>query len=362
MIERIITSPWLYPLWRIGWLERAFFLTCRLFDRRTAKRVFDMTKQGFDISYYQGVVDFVKMKLYGALFVILRVAHGVTQDPRFQEYITYAHGLLPLSVYHYYEPDVDPIQQANKVIAILSPHKNKIRRVWLDFEFTWSGAFTDPRHWITYRNAIKAAGFKVGIYTRATWWDSRVGIYASAFADDPLWAAQYNSQLTLIPKGWKERGIPAMVWQDGTPAIGNLAGVSSIEVDRDRWNDVFDFGVEWGTTQPEPPPIGDTMYQCKIKSTATPYVNVRAAPNSTSADIGNAYPGEAFQADELTNGYLHAVVPFVGYVSAQYCDYSLITTPPPPPARKVTHIDIALAAGSVVTRTYDDGTTKSETA
>jgi hypothetical protein len=94
-----------------------------------------------------------------------------------------------------------------------------------------------------YRNLIEAAGYKTGIYTRASWWDSRVTTAQSVdFGKRPLWAAQYNTTLTMIPKGWTS----AMIWQHRTPAIGIEAGVSSKEIDYNIWNSDEDFNAEWG--------------------------------------------------------------------------------------------------------------------
>ena len=252
IVKALITSRYLYPLWRIGWLERLFFLACRLITIRRPSAFLDILF-GFDISKYQGAVDFLKMLAYGAKFLILRCGYAVFKDERFEEYIKAAYGVLPLAAYHFYDPVYDPLAQANKLIAILEPHRHKIRRVWLDFEFWWSGAFTHPKYWKIYRDRIKAAGYKIGIYTRSTWWDSRVGEYAAEFAGDPLWAAQYNNVLNLIPRGW----IKAKVWQRGTPAIGLLAGVSSREIDESLWNDEFHFAEEWGEA-PSPPPTAET--------------------------------------------------------------------------------------------------------
>lgn len=200
------------------------------------------TTKGCDVSYYQAAIDFRKMKNYGMNFVILRCGYAAVKDTRFDEYMGQVAGVLPIGVYHYYDPIVNPFDQAKKVIAILAPYQERVNRVWLDFEFYWAGAYSTPEHWLNYRNVIEMAGYKTGIYTRATWWDSRVGTYAAELGKRPLWAAQYNTVLNMIPKGWTK----AMLWQKGTPVEGLAAGVSSKEIDLDIWNDEFDFMAEWG--------------------------------------------------------------------------------------------------------------------
>lgn len=276
-MKNILTSPRLYWLWRIGWLERAFFYACRALDngRGTARAFLEMW-QGFDISYYQGAVNFAKMLAYGARFLVLRVVYAAKKDVRFEEYITAAFGLLPLSVYAFYDPAVAPQTQASAVIAALQPHKGKFRRVWLDFEFWWSGAYSDPKWWKVYRDTIEAVGYATGIYTRATWWDSRVGTYAAEFATRPLWAAQYSSALTLIPKGWTS----AAIWQRGALPIGIDAGVSSPNLDVNYWNTEYNFAAEWGAVE-VPPTNGGTMKKGTLTASTT-VLNVRNAPVSGS--------------------------------------------------------------------------------
>ena len=40
----------------------------------------DIVTKGTDISKWQGIVDFVKMKQEGIVFVIIRAGYGETQD------------------------------------------------------------------------------------------------------------------------------------------------------------------------------------------------------------------------------------------------------------------------------------------
>lgn len=244
---------------------------------------------GADISYYQGNVDFSKFLAYGFKFVVLRCGYAVTKDLKFDANMAGLAGKIPLSVYHYYYPMYNARDQANAVLQTLAPYKQTIRRVWLDLEFVETGAYQNPEHWLTYRNTIESAGYLTGIYTRASWWDSRVGIYAGEFAKRPVWAAQYNSVLTLIPKGWQK----AMLWQKGTPVIGKAAGVVTLELDFDVWNDDFDFVAEWGSS-PQNGETGMTFYG-RNKSTLT---NIRNGPAGTYTDIGDLLLGDLVEADK----------------------------------------------------------------
>lgn len=296
-IQFLVTSKRLYPLWRNGYIERAFFLLCRALLPHARPTAFNRTMFGFDFSRYQGVINFAKVFAYGAKFLILRAVYGKTQDERFAEYAPVAVSMFPLAAYAFYDPVISPQEQANKVISVIAPYKNKIRRVWLDLEFWWDGAYKDPRHWKVYRDTIKAAGYQVGWYTRKTWWDSRVGIYAAEFGKDPLWAAQYSSALTLIPNGWNM----AMLWQSGTPAIE--VGTQSAEVDLDIWNDDFVFELEWDGAVIPPP--GGTMDKYMKATDIVTTLNVR----SSGQNLGNdPVTGNDLGAFNLTHGDIIHVV------------------------------------------------------
>lgn len=52
----------------------------------------DIVTKGTDISKWQGIVDFVKMKQEGIVFVIIRAGYGETQDKMFDTYINNALG------------------------------------------------------------------------------------------------------------------------------------------------------------------------------------------------------------------------------------------------------------------------------
>ena len=258
MLERFLTSPRTQWIFRIGWLERLIFLVLRFLTFRFARKeekVLDAALFGLDVSKWQGVINFAKMFQYGVRFLILRASYALTRDERFNDNIRPAIDFFTgkLSVYGYYNPFYDPILQANKLLEIIAPYRQFIRRVWGDFEFTNSGSYSAPLHWKRYAETIINAGYPFGVYTRKTWWDSRVGALASWFAQFPLWAAQYAPWLTLIPRGWTK----ADIWQKGTPAIGHDVGTQSLEVDYNIADDGF-YAAEYQDS-PEPPPTGPVL-------------------------------------------------------------------------------------------------------
>lgn len=199
--------------------------------------MFNTNLFGFDFSKWNGVIDFSKVKGYGAKFIILRCSYGIMKDQRIEEYfpeaVKYFNGKL--SVYHYFEPAVSPEAQHTTILSVVDKNKEFIKRVWIDLEFTNTGAYSNPIHWKKLGELLLSSGYNIGFYTRASWWDTKVGNLASWFGTFPLWAAQYNSSLTMIPTGWDK----ASLWQTGTPSIGRHVGTESLEVDYNLADDSF---------------------------------------------------------------------------------------------------------------------------
>jgi GH25 family lysozyme M1 (1,4-beta-N-acetylmuramidase) len=260
----------------IGFFEKIYHKLHSIFyPPKIEPQVLDPNIFGFDFSKWQGVIDFKKVSDYGAKFLILRTSYGITKDERFDEYMQTVLFWFAkfLGVYHYYDPIFSPMAQAQKVIATLAPYKGSIKRVYGDFEFGWSGNYSSSANWKIFAEEIIKAGYKFGVYTRATWWDSRVGNLASWFGQFPVWAAQYSSALTLIPKGWSN----AQIWQKGTPVIGKEVGTQSLEVDYNVMDNEF-YKSEYGEViEPPPPPTGGNMNEI-LEGTLLRDLNSRGGP------------------------------------------------------------------------------------
>lgn len=317
---------------------------------------------GYDLSYYQGAVNWDKLLSTKPRFAVLRAAYGVTKDVRFDEYMRQAAGRLPLSAYGFYQPEQDPRKQANALIGFLEPYRSTLRRVWIDLEYWWEGMYASPLGWLLYRDTLRAAGWKTGIYTRASWWDGRVGGYAARFSDDPFWVAQYNNTLTMIPAGTRQ----VMLWQNKVPAIGVHVGVSSVAIDHNLWNIDVDFESEWGTT---PPTGGTGMIPGKAKETLGNMPSIRSAPSRGAAKVGTLGVGATIEFVEIVPSTMAHVADLVSdrwfkRPDGTYVNYLLggvqyfailsqpvpdVTPPPPPtppPAGVPAVADFTLASGS----------------
>ena len=93
--------------------------------------------RGIDVSSYQGLIDWKKVKAAGIEFAILKVARkDMTPDHQFEKNWAgcLAAGVPVQGVYHYtYAADIDKAaSDAAKILKILGPDRHPF--VWLDYE------------------------------------------------------------------------------------------------------------------------------------------------------------------------------------------------------------------------------------
>lgn len=347
--------------------------------------IYNTSKFGHDISTWQdapniaGSVDFQKMRNNGASFVILRSSVGNLKDEDFETYKINSRGILPRAIYHYYWNNISPVEQANAILNALGSERIE-GRIWIDLETTSAGAYSRPSNWRALMQILEAKGYRTGVYTGKYWWDDhavKTGEDLSYFYERPLWEAWYiNDPAYVIVAG---KWLRMMLWQDTSLYNGQAAGVESTAIDRNWWNDDYSFFAEWGAI-PQPPTGETPMLYGKVN---TAVLNIRNAGSASGIDIGDLQQNDYIVAARSVGGWwelkeayrgswtgapvlLANGTPVNNSVSPMWAKDSYIVVVPapvvPPSARTVTSIDIALAAGSVVKRTYSDGTTESETA
>ncbi|MBI5942866.1 MAG: glycoside hydrolase family 25 protein [Chloroflexi bacterium] len=314
--------------------------------------------EGFDVSTYQdnpttpAVIDFEKMKAWGADFVIIRAGQNVWIDQDF--YVNWQNAGragLPRGAYWFYDPRVSPQRQA-KLFTDLFKNDPPEGRLWIDLEYpaSWGGMYT---HWTEWRTMIeetkRLSGLPVGIYTADWWWHEQViGDYAY-FGKYPLWVAGYTSDPAnvALPKGWTK----ALIWQDGTPTIGHDAGVESVEIDHNKFNgDVADFFREFGNVPPPivtpPPTTGENnMLSCKT------LVQVKVF-NSTAANAAQVRligAGVTFNALSQTGDWL--MISTNEWVNVMKNGTLAVqvtaVAPPPPPTKRLTNLIHVYNDGSI---------------
>lgn len=190
-------------------------------------------KQGIDISYHQGSIDFDLVKKDGIDFVIIREGYRDTVDSRFFEYVNAARAaeLEILGCYHFsYALNVkEVIEEAifmikNMKEAGLGPET----LCFFDLEYDSVkkaaakgvdlGVREINEHAVQFCNTILSNGYKAGIYMNMDYYDN---IYLPEIRSKYLrWIADYRMVPTVdslirqyTDKG-KVNGIPSLVDMD----------------------------------------------------------------------------------------------------------------------------------------------------
>lgn len=185
-----------------------------------------MSTLGIDVSYANGTIDWAKVKASGISFAIIRAGYGRYEvDSQFSANIkgALAQG-IPVGIYWFsYALDTASArQEAKKCIDTIKGYSIKLP-VFYDFEYDTiryakdqgvtlgKTAYND--HAVAFCEAIKAAGYKAGVYYNLDYYNrfvdtSRIGGYYT-------WYAQYASSPNI--SGYD-------IWQYSSS--GTIAGLS----------------------------------------------------------------------------------------------------------------------------------------
>lgn len=207
------------------------------------------TIKGIDVSEFQGVLDWSKIKAAGIKFAILRAGYGRYEtDSVFHENARRANAAgIPIGVYwfSYAINTAGAKQEAQKCLEVIKEHTITLP-VYFDFEYdtvTYAKkqgvtlgrqAFND--HSVAFCDTIQAAGYRAGVYYNLDYLDrlvdmSRIGKYS-------LWFAQYNSYPQA--SGWD-------LWQYSSS--GSIAGISA-RFDMNQADESYLQGAEPQTYEP----------------------------------------------------------------------------------------------------------------
>lgn len=193
--------------------------------------------KGIDVAKYQGNVDWNKVKNSGVEFAILKVievvdGQCVVEKCFNQNYAGAQENNIPLCVYNYsYATTVErAISDANKVVSIIKG-KN-IEYVWLDIEdkSQMNLGMTLIEIINAYKNIIESAGYKFGVYTGLSFYNTLIKPFHD-FVDCPFWIARYpsgNQQMEFeeMPREDKKPSILHLLWGWQYTSKGKVDGIS----------------------------------------------------------------------------------------------------------------------------------------
>ncbi len=235
------------------------------------------TLEGLDVSYAQGPIDWTLVRGSGRAFAYARATGGLSTDDRFAENwpAMRAAGMVR-GAYHFFHPTLDPDQQADLFIRTVGHIAPTDLPPMLDVE-TYTRRAADGTleripaeeiaaaalRWI---HRVQAATGRIPVVYTATFiWSSH--IHSSAFAENPLWIADWHEDCPRVPAPWTTWVIHQ--YAPGADADHTIPGINRHIVDHDRFNG------------------GRVALDAFIRSTIVP----AAVPADAGSRDGSAYDG-----------------------------------------------------------------------
>lgn len=239
------------------------------------------TLKGLDVSYYNGEVDWAKVKAEGNAFAFARVSDGLhTEDTRFAANWAGMKAVgMVRGVYQYFRASQDPVAQADLLVSKVSSFGPGDLSPVIDVEdLDGQSGSTVVKNLRTWIDRVKAkTGRDPIIYTSSGFWDDLAS--TSQFAANTLWVANYTDQCPSLPATWKRWAM----WQYSDS--GTSAGMSGA-VDLDYFN---------GT-------LSDLFTLAKGSPTATPECDADADCNQGASGTGKVCSNSGATAGTCVSG------------------------------------------------------------
>lgn len=184
-----------------------------------------------DVAYYQGTIDFDRVRDAGVEGVILRASDGWRdgEDPRFDQYVAGAVAArLPIGSYWYVRPidNETAEQQAARWIDYVDDHPDAtIRFLMLDVENYWrgDGVKVAPAVFADWLRAMIAELRRLGwsrpiiCYTGAPFWE--------AYVADPKLAAELDFVIARYPRNVAVPPSDPALWAEWALSSGKRPGI-----------------------------------------------------------------------------------------------------------------------------------------
>lgn len=277
-----------------------------------------------DVSSYQGDINWNLVKSAGVNYAILKVIRkDLNPDTKFEKNWNGCKsvGVIVDGVYNYsYATTVAKAKtDAKKVLSILNGRKCT---VWLDLEDKCQQGLGSLLKDIinAYRDVIVSAGYDFGIYTGPSFYNPYIKPYISQIKCDKWWLARYYNgynKMTISINPNEQYNPKLMIgisdiyaWQ--YTSSGQVSGING-GVDLSV---VYEDVKSSVTTNPTPT-ISESLVAILGKiNTKSGNLNIRSAPNSSSAKIGSYKKGELVQLIAKTSNNWYRTDK--GYISGEY--------------------------------------------
>jgi lysozyme len=162
------------------------------------------TTRGIDVSYYQGTIQWKKVRKSGVLYAFIRVSDGTAfPDPVFeQNWKQAARAGVMRGAYQYFRPAANARAQADLLIAALAQDRGELPPV-IDVEATEgkSPAYIEQQVRIWVARVREKLGVEPIVYTGPAFWRDAVG--GADLTTQPLWIAHYTGGCPEVPAPWQ---------------------------------------------------------------------------------------------------------------------------------------------------------------
>lgn len=183
------------------------------------------TLNGFDVSEYQGTIDWAAVAGAGIAFAYLKATEGLSiTDAQFSRNLrTSNERNIPRGAYHFFHFNDDPEKQADFFLAAAKPRAGDLPPA-VDVEttdgITGIAQLVDTLSRFVTRVESKLGGKRMVIYTAMAFWNEQMQ-GSDAFSGHPLWIAEYNAdKAPTLPNGWNDW----LIWQHADN--GTLPGIT----------------------------------------------------------------------------------------------------------------------------------------
>jgi len=182
--------------------------------------------KGIDVSHFSGSVDWQTLAREEIAFAFLKATEGEDwTDPTFTDHMQALKGTDILrGAYHFFVLHDDPVTQANHFIETVSLSSGDLIPV-IDIETMGDQKVDDPVSRLkTWLDMVEQHfGVKPMIYTSHRFWNNTMN---TAFADYPLWIAEYEVDLPTLPEGWERWTYWQYKGDASVPGITKTADLS----------------------------------------------------------------------------------------------------------------------------------------
>lgn len=190
------------------------------------------TLYGIDVSRFQGTINWAQVKGAGVKFAWVQVSRYLNDiDAQFEANWagTRANGILR-GAYQRFHPGESVSGQAQIMLDKIGTLEANDLPPMLDVEdadgLSKTQVAAAVQQWMDI--VEPAVGVKPFIYTGYYFWKDSVA--SAAFADHPLWIANYSAQCPLIPDAWNKWTIHQY------SSTNHIPGITANSVDENRFN------------------------------------------------------------------------------------------------------------------------------